>query len=138
MAKKNKFTEQEIKHLEFIQDGINRFGSNSFQMKGWMLAIVSALLGFFASSDNTKFAVVAILPVLVFWGLDAYYLQLERKFRGIYNDVIHSEKDIAPFEMPFQNYKNGKYAFWDVVFSKTLLFLYLPVILILVAVYLFM
>ena len=130
MAKK--FSDHEIKHMEFIQSGINRFASNSFQMKGWMLTIVSALLGFFVNSGNTKFALVAILPVVVFWVLDAYYLQLERKFRGIYNDVVNPEKAKKPvglFEMPFQNYTDGKYFFGDVFFSRWLLLLYLPVIL---------
>ena len=138
MAKK--ISEQEIKHLEFIQTTINRLASNSFQMKGWMLTIVSVLLGFFADSSNTDFALVAILPVLVFWGLDAYYLQQERKFRGIYNDVVNPNKErkVGLFEMPIQNYSDGKYAFWDVFFSRTMLLLYLPVILILTAVYIFM
>ena len=137
MAKK--FSDHEIKHMEFIQSGINRFASNSFQMKGWMLTIVSALLGFFVNSGNTKFALVAILPVVVFWVLDAYYLQLERKFRGIYNDVVNPEKAKKPvglFEMPFQNYTDGKYFFGDVFFSRWLLLLYLPVILLLAGIYL--
>lgn len=137
MAKK--FTDQEIKHLEMIQSAVNRLAANSFQMKGWMLTIVSALLGFFANSGNTKFALVAILPVLVFWGLDAYYLQQERKFRGIYNDVVTPNKDrkVELFEMPIKNYSDGKYSFWDVFTSQTMLLLYLSVTLILLAVYFF-
>lgn len=138
MAKK--FTDQEIKHLEMIQSAVNRLAANSFQMKGWMLTIVSALLGFFANSGNTKFALVAILPVLVFWGLDAYYLQQERKFRGIYNDVVTPNKDrkVEVFEMPIKNYSDGKYSFWDVFTSQTMLLLYLSVTLILLAIYFFM
>ncbi len=137
MAKK--FTDQEIKHLEMIQSAVNRFAANSFQMKGWMLTIVSALLGFFANSGNTKFVLVAILPVLVFWGLDAYYLQQERKFRGIYNDVVTPNKDrkVELFEMPIKNYSDGKYSFWDVFTSQTMLLLYLSVTLILLAIYFF-
>ena len=137
MAKK--FTDQEIKHLEMIQSAVNRLAANSFQMKGWMLTIVSALLGFFANSGNTKFALVAILPVLVFWGLDAYYLQQERKFRGIYNDVVTPNKDrkVELFEMPIKNYSDGKYSFWDVFTSQTMLLLYLSVTLILLAIYFF-
>ena len=138
---KSQFTDEQIKHLEFIQGGINRFASNSFQMKGWMLTIVSALLGFYANSNNTKFALVAVLPVLIFWGLDAYYLQLERQFRGIYNDVTGLSKDakpVRPFEMPIQNYTEGKYSFWDVFLSKWMMLLYFPVVLLLLAIYFFM
>lgn len=135
MAKK--FTDQEIKHLELIQSAVNRLAANSFQMKGWMLTIVSALLGFFAESSNTKFVLVAILPVLVFWGLDAYYLQQERKFRGIYNDVVTPNKarKVGLFEMPIKNYSDGKYSFRDVFFSQSILLLYLPVIILLAGIY---
>ena len=135
MAKK--FTDQEIKHLELIQSAVNRLAANSFQMKGGMLTIVSALLGFFAESGNTKFALVAILPVLVFWGLDAYYLQQERKFRGIYNDVVTPNKarKVGLFEMPIKNYSDEFYSFWNVFTSRTMLLLYLSVTIILVAIY---
>lgn len=139
--KEEGFSEDTIKHLEFIQDSINRFASNSFQMKGWMLTIVSALLGFYANFNNTKFALVAILPVLIFWGLDSYYLQLERQLRGIYNDVAGLSKDakpVRPFEMPIQNYTEGKFSFWDVFFSRWLMLLYFPVVLLLLGIYLFL
>ncbi len=139
MAKK--LTDQDIKHLEIIQDAIKRMAANSFQIKGWMLTIVSALLGFYANSGNTKFALVAILPVLVFWGLDAYYLQQERKIRGIYNDVVNPDKaeiKVMSFDMPMQNYTGGRYSFWNVVTSQTMLLLYLSITVILLAIYFLM
>lgn len=138
---KAEFSNDQVKHLEFIQDAIKRMASNSFQIKGWMLTIVSALLGFFANSGNTKFALVAILPVLVFWGLDAYYLQQERKIRGVYNDVINPDKaktKVGPFEMPLQNYTEGKYSFWNVFTSQTMVILYFSLVLILLAINFFM
>lgn len=105
-----------------------------------MLTIVSALLGFYANSNNTKFALVAVLPVLIFWILDSYYLQLERQFRGIYNDVTGLSKDVKPvrpFEMPIQNYTEGKYSFLDVFLSKWMMLLYFPVVLLLLGIYFF-
>lgn len=58
---------------------------------------------------------IAIVPAIVFWMLDAYYLQQERKFRGIYNDVAGiSPEDsnivIRDFEMPIQKYQCGNIA----------------------------
>lgn len=138
---KVEFTNDQIKHLEFIQEAIKRMASNSFQIKGWMLTIVSALLGFFANTGNTKFALVAILPVLVFWGLDSYYLQQERKIRGVYNDVINPDKakiKVGLFEMPLQNYAEGKYTFWNVFTSQTMAILYFSLVLILLAINFFM
>ena len=84
---KSQFTDEQIKHLEFIQDAISRMNSNSFQMKSWVLVIVTALLGSFANTGNKNFVLLAIFPTIIFWFLDTYYLQLERKFRGVYNDV---------------------------------------------------
>ena len=37
-----------IKHLEFIQSTITRMNQNSFQIKGWMITLVSALLAHYA------------------------------------------------------------------------------------------
>ncbi len=120
------FSDEQIKHLEFIQDVITRMNNNSFQMKGWMLAIVSALLGFYADSGNTRFAAVAILPIITFWLLDTYYLWQERKFRGLYKDVakITSHNEIKPFAMRPDLYTEGEYSFWDVLTSVTILPLY--------------
>ena len=42
--------ENKIKHLEFIQSTITRMNQNSFQIKGWMITLVSALLALYASS----------------------------------------------------------------------------------------
>ena len=118
-----------IKHLEFIQATITRMNQNSFQIKGWMITIVSALLALYANSKNVMYIFIAVVPVIVFWMLDAYYLQQERKFRGIYNDVagISSEDSnivIKDFEMPIQKYQCGKYCYFNVLISKTILPLY--------------
>ena len=131
-------TEEKIKHLEFIQDVITRMNSNSFQMKGWMVAIVSALLAVFASTQNHRFVLVAILPAVIFWFLDTYYLWQERKFRGVYNDVAgisDQPKDIKLFAMPVNLYSGGKYSYWNVFFSVTICALYVPVIVILLGIY---
>ena len=67
--------QEKIKHLEFIQSIINRMNSNSFQIKGWMITIVSALIALYASGGNVTYIFVAIVPTLLFLYLDAYYLQ---------------------------------------------------------------
>ena len=81
--------EEKIKHLEFIQNIITRMNSNSFAIKGWMVTIVSALLALYANSNNEIFMFIAIVPTFIFWLLDAFYLAQERRFRCLYDDVIH-------------------------------------------------
>lgn len=145
MAKKKEesqveFSDEQIKHLEFIQGVINRMGSNSFQMKGWMVAIVSALLAIYADDQNELYAIFAVLPTVIFWFLDTYYLWQERKFRGVYNDVagITDINKVKLFAMPVHLYKGGKYNFWKVLFSITIWTLYVPVIAVLLVIYFFL
>lgn len=121
--------ENKIKHLEFIQSTITRMNQNSFQIKGWMITLVSALLALYASSEKVVYILIAIVPAIVFWFLDAYYLQQERRFRGVYNDVAglspdNSRINIREFEMPIQKYQYGKYCYFNVLFSKTIFPLY--------------
>lgn len=132
-------TENEVKHLEFIQSNIARMGQNSFYMKGWALAVLAAVLALYAASvgdngyGNTVFLYVAVIPTTVFWLLDSYYLQQERKFRGVYNDVAKLSEEstrinIKPFEMPLYKYNGGKYSLTSVIFSITEYPLYLTII----------
>lgn len=111
------------KHFELIQAIITRMNSNSFQLKGWAITIVSALLALYASSSNVIYIFIAIVPTILFWFLDSYYLQQERKFRGLYNDVI-SGASPNDFSMPIKNYKGGEYSFCNVFWSKTIVWLY--------------
>ena len=118
-----------IKHLEFIQSTITRMNQNSFQIKGWMITLVSALLALYASSEKVVYILIAIVPAVVFWFLDAYYLQQERRFRGVYNDVAGLSPDdsgitVREFEMPIQKYQCGKYCYFNVLFSRTIFPLY--------------
>lgn len=123
-----------VKHLEFIQAVITRMSTNSFQLKGWSIAVYSALLALFAGSGgNTLFLCMTIVPTLLFWLLDTYYLQQERKFRGIYNDVADlsnesTKTNVRPFEMPIQKYTGGEYSYWNVMWSKTVWPLYVTMI----------
>lgn len=127
--------QDKTKHLEFVQNVITRMNTNSFQLKGWMITIVSALLALYASSSNSNYVFVAIVPAIVFWFLDAYYLQQERKFRGLHEDIVNGNDNIKPFSMSISDYKydktdsnskskSKKYCYWNVFFSPTILPLY--------------
>lgn len=122
-------------HLEFIQNNIARMNQASFQVKGMAVTILTALLAAYVAVPvnnavgNRTFLFVATVPTLIFWILDSYYLQQEKKFRGIYEDAIKIQSEIALYDMPLDKYKKGKYAFIKCMFTKTEWILYLPVIL---------
>lgn len=129
---------EKIKHLEFIQNVITRMNTNSFQIKGWCIVIASALLTIFASTKDNYFLIVAVFPTLIFWFLDAYYLNQERKFRGLYNDiagVTDEPKKIKLFAMRPYLYVGGKYSYWSSFFSRTILTMYLSIIVILMGIF---
>ena len=101
--------EKKAKHLEFIQSSVARMNQCSFQIKGWAITVVTALLALYAASivpetgrGNNIFIYIAIAPTVLFWFLDTYYLQQERKFRGLYNDLVDEARSIAikDYEMP--------------------------------------
>lgn len=127
------------KHIELIQANITRMGQNSFQIKGWLITITAALLALFAASTsenstgNVCYIFIAIIPAFVFWCLDSFYLQQERKFIGIYNDVTKLSDeairiDVKPYEMPLEKYKGGRYCIICATFSSTVWPLYFPTI----------
>ena len=133
--------EERLKHLEFIQNVITRHNSNSFQLKGLCVTIVAAILAVYASNNQNEFLLVGIAPTLLFWFLDAYYLQQERKFRGLYNDVAglsSNPKELKDFEIRPDLYTGGKYNYLKVLFSKTIFSLYLPIIIGLILMYQFL
>ncbi len=129
---------EKIKHLEFIQNVITRMNTNSFQIKGWSIVIASALLAIYASTKNNYFFLAAVFPTIIYWFLDAYYLNQERKFRGLYNDVAgvtDEPKAIKLFAMRPDLYIGGKYSYWSTFFSITILKMYLSMIVILIGVF---
>ena len=129
---------EEIKHLEFIQNVITRMNINSFQIKGWCIIIVSSLLALYTSTKNNYFSLTAVFPTTIFWFLDAYYLNQERKFRGLYNDiagVTDEPKDIKIFAMRPDLYISGKYSYWRSFFSITILKMYLAMIITLIGIF---
>ena len=132
---------EKLKHLEFIQNVITRMNTNSFQIKGWAIIIVSATLALYASTKEECFILVGVFPTLIFWFLDAYYLTQERKFRGLYNDVAGvSEKpfDLKPFAMRPDLYVGGKYSYFKVFWSTTIWKVYLPVIAMLTGIFIYL
>jgi hypothetical protein len=79
--------ENKLKHLEFLQTVIGRMSTSSFLFKGWAITIAAALSGFAAVETRRALLVIAVCSTLLFWGLDGYYLWLERRFRALYDDV---------------------------------------------------
>ena len=120
--------DKKIEHLKMIQEIIVRMNTNSFQIKGWAISVVSALLALYVNSNIIDYIFIAIIPTIVFWILDAYYLQQERKYRALYNDIISlsgEDNDIEMFSMSIERYNTCQYCIFKAMLSLTLVPIYL-------------
>lgn len=107
-----------------IQDIISRMAKNTFALKGWAVTLVSGLFALVANNANYLYYLIAYIPVITFWLLDAYYLKQERLYRSLYND-IRTQKS-TNFEMEtakYKKYKTNRYV--DCLISISQIF-YLP------------
>ena len=120
--------DSKIKHLELIQLTIGRMASNSFLLKAWSTAIIAALFALAANDSNGTFIIVAYVPLITFWGLDAYYVTLERRFRHLYDIVRVKTEDQIDFSMEPPHLSNIFLEWFRAVISLTISAFYLPFI----------
>lgn len=97
---------------------------NSFTHKGWMLTILTGAVAFSTQQVNEGFLYIGLIPVIGFWGLDAYYLRQERLFRKPYDHVRTTEK--VDFSMDISPFNKDMSSWWCLLFSKTIFWLYVP------------
>ena len=124
--------DNKIKHLEMIQAVIQRMANNSFQLKGWAVTLVGVIGALSTAQDNKRFFILAFIPIFAFWGLDSFYLQLERKFTVLYKTVVNKREEDVNFDMDLRtiivsDVDKKRLSFWNCVFSKSELWFYGPV-----------
>lgn len=120
--------EKKFKHLDYIQENINRMSNNSFIIKGWTISIISILFIFSDKEMNKSYLLITLLAVLVFWYLNAFFLQQERKFRSLYDEVRKQSENEIDFSMSTVHFKNKDHNLINNMFSKSIFPLYLVLI----------
>jgi len=134
------------KELDLIQDVVKRMASNSFQIKAWLIGILSALVvieskSLFAQVGSDKWFSVEmnlflLIPILCFWYLDAFFLITEKLYRELYKWVVKHRSHTDDYLYDLNTFKrevDGEEEIllkpennvWNVMFSKTLLPFYL-------------
>ena len=111
------------KHLEFVQAIISRLANSSFLIKGWTLTLATGSLAFLTQGDVSAKVGIGLIPTILFWLLDSYFLRQERLFRALYDEVRVG--NVAAFSMDVVAY-NGRprMQLKSAVVSTTLLFFY--------------
>lgn len=121
------------KHLEMIQEIISNMSAKSMSIKGWCITLISALLVFSERSKSFRFYFILIiaLPLISFYILDTYYLILERRYRGLYEEVRTNKKH--DYEMTVK--KKISFSDYGIVLKGTAqLWFYIPTIIVLTAI----
>tara|TARA_R110002072_G_scaffold16048_1_gene63416 strand:- start:587 stop:1231 length:645 start_codon:yes stop_codon:yes gene_type:complete len=77
------------KYLDHLQSVITRHNSNSFMIKGWTITICTAVFALSGTWKEPIVALVALVPISVFWVLDSLYLANERCFVSLYTAAIN-------------------------------------------------
>lgn len=77
------YSEDDRQYLQMMQGNIERMAANSANVKTWLITIVAAFFAIGCSiQDFDYWLLLALVPIFVFWYLDAFYLSLERGMRN--------------------------------------------------------
>lgn len=120
--------EQKITYLKLIQDIIKRMADNSFKLKAWTTALVSAILAIAEKADQLYLLPMAGFILILFWYLDAYFLRMENMYRDLYNhvrklsDISPLEFDLSPYRADVEHPKPNN--IFNYIFSETLWLFY--------------
>ncbi len=104
MTEREHLTDDQRKHLDFIQTVIARLSTTSSTAKGWGLTVAIAAYGYSATTAVPFVAMLGLIAVCLFGVLDSYYLREERLFRELYNDARRGFIDV--YSMDKNVYKN--------------------------------
>jgi len=126
MPEKTEIDKIFVEELKIIQDIIKRMAFNSFLIKGWSITLVIATL---LLKGNKYQVLIAFIPLLVFWFLDAYFLWQEKMYRELYKWVVENrlKTDEYLFNMNAYRFKDKVQSKFRIMFSITLGWFYCSV-----------
>ena len=82
-VRNNIYNDDDRQYLQMMQGNIERMAANSSNCKAWMVTIVSAMMALQCSVEALNgWILLGVLPIVLFWYLDVYYLHQERGMRN--------------------------------------------------------
>ena len=114
------------KEIDLIQGVINRMANNSFLLKGWTVTIIVAVLALtkdtIVTNDLTYFSLILLIPLCVFWYLDAFFLHKEKCYRELYNWVIENRPLTEEFKynLDYSRFEDNVDSIGKIMFSSTI------------------
>lgn len=116
-------------HFELIQGVIGRLANNSLTCKSWAVTLVAAAAALTAKDALWYFSLAGAIPPIMFWYLDAFYLQRERTFRTLYERLVKDPASIAPMSLDISGLLDT-HKMRGILFSANLALFYMPLILV--------
>lgn len=125
-------SENQVRHLEMIQGIITRMNSNAFALKALAGVITASVIAYAGAAQSAVswLVLAGIVPVAVFWLMDAQYLRQERLFRKLYAGVRRGEV-ADPFHMDFLRYNKEVHTVGRIAISWSVLWFYLALVIVL-------
>lgn len=93
-------------YLTMLQSNIERMATNSKNCKTWMITIVTAFMALESAIQTVnEWILLGLLPIALFWYLDALYLSLERGIRNrerYFINKVNENRDVSGLLFDFQ------------------------------------
>lgn len=128
--------EGKVEYLQMIQENISRMSTSSAIFKGFAATIVAGVSALSFSDVNKWVLLLSFVPIVCFAYLDTYYLQLEKRFRFLYEQVRKSNHPIdfnlepPEVESIQDTDTKRKASLWSCFRSKSVCCFYIPILII--------
>lgn len=104
------YNEDARQYLQMMQEYITRMAGNSANCKTWLVTLTTGLLAIGASIESLNgWLFLTLLPIFVFWSMDAYYLKLERGLRNrerLFINIVKADRlDNIAYQEALYNFK---------------------------------
>jgi len=116
-----------------IQSVIARIAGNGATLKNYCVTLATAVAGLAVTIKEPMAALLALLPILICWVLDARYLCLERGYRNLFEEARTGDWDAQP-TFSLQPEKLTRAGMRETICSWSIIIFYLPLALVVVLV----
>ena len=124
-----------VDYLQMIQSAIDRMATSSALFKGFSATIVAGVSANSFGSVSSIILVLSFIPVIAFMMMDVYYLQLERRYRALFEFVREGKRPNdycmkAPTtrELIVKGSDQYKVKLIRCIFSTSIMLFYFPII----------
>jgi hypothetical protein len=120
-----KIADLRVKHLELLQSIVTRIANNGATLKNYCITLTVAICGLAVTLHRPIVTLLALMPIVMFSALDAQFLRIERRFRGVF-DVVRQADWATPPNFEISLGAAPSVSYWRTLASWSILVFYLP------------